>query len=142
MVRYCPECWGEMEANGVCRQCGRTPEYATAESYEDKLIWALRHPEPTTPIRAAAILGQRRSAAAVEALIAVAVTTFDIFLQEAAITALGQIGDERARPILEYFNDEGAVRVKLAAQRALASMEGARTPGEGGAKQTGGASSR
>ena len=122
MVRYCPICWSEADDDDCCRKCGAPLRQSTNESYEEKLIWALRHPEPTTPIRAATILGERRALAAVEPLIAVALSTRDFYLQEAAVIALGQIGDRRAQPCLERLSREGAVRVRQAAQRALASL--------------------
>jgi len=122
MVRYCPECWGEADNNDCCPKCGAPLRQSTNESYEEKLIWALRHPEPTTPVRAATILGDRRALAAVEPLIAVALSSRDFYLQEAAVIALGQIGDKRAQPCLERLSREGAVRVKLAARRALAGF--------------------
>jgi len=127
MVRYCPTCWSEVGKNDSCPKCGGSLRTSTNESYEEKLIWALRHPEPTTPVRAATILGARRALAAVQPLIAVALSTSDFYLQEAAVVALGQIGDKRAQPCLERLSREGAVRVRLAARRALARL--AESPG-------------
>jgi len=122
-VRYCPICWSEADDDDCCRKCGAPLRQSASETYEEKLIWALRHPEPTTPIRAATILGERRALAAVEPLIAVALSTPDFYLQEAAAVALGQIGDRRAQPCLERLSCEGAIRVRLAAQRALARLQ-------------------
>jgi len=123
MVRYCPICWSEAEDNGRCPECGGSVRRSVSETYEEKLIWALRHPEPTTPVRGATILGERRALAAVEPLIAVALSTPDFYLQEAAVVALGQIGDKRAQPYLERLSREGAIRVRLAARRALARLQ-------------------
>jgi HEAT repeat protein len=61
--------------------------------------------------------------AAVEPLIALALSTPDFYLQEAAVIALGQIGDRRAQPYLERLSREGAIRVRLAAHRALARLQ-------------------
>ena len=123
MVRYCPTCWSEADKNDCCPRCGGGLRQSANESYEEKLIWALGHPEPTTPVRAATILGERRAVAAVEPLIALALSTPDFYLQEAAVIALGQIGDKRAQPYLERLSREGAIRVRLAAHRALARLQ-------------------
>jgi hypothetical protein len=97
MVRYCPVCGSEADDH-CCRKCGAPLQPSASGTYEEKLIWALGHPDATTPVRAATILGARRALAAVEPLVAVALYTSDFYLQEAAAVALGQIGDKRAQP--------------------------------------------
>lgn len=47
----------------TCPCCGADLRDFTGKSYEEKLILALRHPEPTIPIRAAMILGELKSQA-------------------------------------------------------------------------------
>jgi hypothetical protein len=54
---YCPFCWHEVGRELNCPQCGADVRDCADESYEQKLIRALRHPEPTVPFRAAKILG-------------------------------------------------------------------------------------
>lgn len=107
----------------ICPNCGADLHDLANRSYEEKLIVALRHPEPTVPIRAATILGDLRSQASVEPLIAVATLVDDPYIQEAAVVALGQIGNARALACLERLSRQGAVRVRVAAKRALKNIK-------------------
>lgn len=122
MISFCPVCWSEVGEAGKCPKCGSDLRALDQSDYEQKLIRALRHPEPTTPIRVAEILGELRSAAAVEPLIELASGGSDPYIQEAAVIALGRIGDLRAVGCLQALSREGAVRVRLAAQSALKAM--------------------
>ncbi len=123
MTHFCPSCWSEIAAEtSVCFVCGTDIQEMSAANYEQKLLQALYHPEPTVPVRAATILGQVGSARAIEPLIQLAALTPDLYLQEAAIRALGQIGDARALPLLNRLRREGAVRVRIAADEAIATM--------------------
>ena len=107
----------------MCPECGVDLKELAQEGYEEKLIRALRHPEPAAPIRVAAILGELRSRAAVEPLIEMALSSTDPYIQEAAVTALGTIGDARALPCLSQLSHEGALRVRIAAERAAKNLE-------------------
>ena len=119
LTYYCPSCWREVGSASVCPACGTELQSLSGESYEEKLIRALRHPEPTAPIRAATILGNVRSRAAVEPLIDLAILSTDPYIQEAAVAALGRIGDARALPTLERLSQEGMLRVRIAAHEAI-----------------------
>jgi HEAT repeat protein len=88
-----------------------------------KLIAALDHPEPETRARAAFILDLRREACSVEPLMRVVCRAEDPFLVEAAIEALGRIGDPRCRKVLEAALDRWTLRVRLAARQALSCFE-------------------
>ncbi len=103
-IRYCTRCWTQnMWESVVCARCGAPlagPE-ANTIPYSEKLLMALRHPEPETRARAASILGQigdasdpRLTQALTEALRAPssAGESSDAGLQVAAAQALGQLG--------------------------------------------------
>lgn len=120
---FCPSCWNEVATASVCPACGTDIQSLADESYEKKLIRALNHPEPTVPIRAAAVLGELGSPMAVEPLIDIAQSGPDPYIQEAAVEALGQIGDTRAFQCLERLSREGVVRVRAAAERAIKTLE-------------------
>jgi len=124
MTFYCPNCWNEVAAEvGLCPRCGALIQQLLAEQdYVDKLIAALKHPEPTTPIRAAWILGERRETRAVEPLMRVVRECHDPFIVEAAVEALGKIGDPRCREILHTAALHGAVRVREKARTALEQL--------------------
>ncbi len=119
MTYYCPSCWAEIPDSARCPACGADVQRLGRETYEEKLIRSLHHPEPTVPVRAATILGELRSKAAVDALVEAAMSSQDPYLQEAVAQALGSIGDARALPFLEHLSREGAVRVRIAARRAM-----------------------
>lgn len=123
MNYYCPSCWSEIGTASVCPVCSADLQDLASESYEEKLIHALDHSEPTVPIRAATILGELGSRAAVEPLIKVALSSPDPYIQEAAAAALGCIGDPRALQCLNRLIGDGAVRVREAARRALQLLE-------------------
>ena len=125
MTYYCPSCWREVGNASACPACGAELQSFSKESYEEKLIRALHHPEPTVPVRAATILGELRSRSAVEPLIEVAVSSSDAYSQEAAAAALGRIGDSRTLSSLARLSREGSLRVRIAAERAVKILEGA-----------------
>jgi HEAT repeat protein len=120
---YCPSCWNEVGTEVACPQCGADLRECGRESYEQKLIRALHHPEPTVPIRAATILGELGSRTAVEPLIEVADSCPDPYIQEAAVVALGRIGDARAIPCLTRLSRDGALRVRKMADQARKALE-------------------
>src|SRR3972149_10363968 len=70
MIFYCPACWREVpELIHVCPYCKVDVERLTLEQdYAQKLIAALDHPEPTTPVRVAWILGVRKETRAIPRL--------------------------------------------------------------------------
>ena len=70
------------------------------------------------------ILFELRSRSAVEPLIEVAVSSSDAYIQEAAVAALGRIGDSRALSSLARLSREGSLRVRIAAERAVKILEG------------------
>jgi HEAT repeats len=121
---FCPSCWCEVGTVNVCPKCGADLRDFAGETYEQKLIRALRHPEPTVPIQAAVILGKLGSRAAVKPLIELADSASDPYIQEAAVEALGRIADPRVVPCLERLSREGPVRVRAAAKQALKTLRG------------------
>jgi len=124
MTFFCPACWAEVSAAlGDCPRCGVDMDrYARSTRYVEKLISALRHPEPQTVRRAAWILGRLRAREAVAALLCVGEQERDPYVVESVVEALGEIGDERARAFLQRCAAHGAVRVRRAARGALARL--------------------
>jgi HEAT repeat protein len=123
LTYYCPSCWNQVRNGSDCASCGADLGQFASESYEQKLIRALRHPEPTVPIRAATVLGMLGSQPAVEPLIDVALSSADPYIPETAVTALGNIRDPRALPCLNRLSRDGTVRVRIAAERAVKALE-------------------
>ena len=93
MKFFCTRCWQEIEeATASCSHCGANQEQLGQDPFVRKLIRALHHPEPETPVRAAYVLGELNAKEAVPELKQVIGNSEDPFLRAAAIRALGKIG--------------------------------------------------
>ena len=125
MTFYCTSCWAEVpESSSSCPTCGDDIEARQRESdYAGKLIAALRHPEPMTPIRAAWILGERRERKAVEPLMRVVQESEDLFIGQAAVEALGKIGDRRAQETIASALNHRSPRLRRAALSAMRLLQ-------------------
>jgi HEAT repeat protein len=84
------------------------------------LAAALSDPDPLVVVGAAWFLAERRVAAAVPALAALAGTHDDLRCREAAVAALGAIGDNRGLPaVIDALDDKPTVR-----RRATVALAG------------------
>ena len=121
---YCPACWAEIvEGAAACPRCSADVRgVLDGRSYVAKLVAALSHPEPTTPIRAAKTLGELKAAEAVGPLLDLARRPPDPFIQAAAVEALGRIGAAEARPVLADLAEHGPFLARIEATAALARM--------------------
>lgn len=124
MNLYCPQCW---EINGwgsrVCERCGAPLRGSEGETYAEKLIWALRHPQAATALRAATILGHLKAREATHALLDVLnAPGTDPYLRGAVARALGAVGDPAVRTALVGALEQGPVMVRLAAVEALDAL--------------------
>lgn len=99
---FCPQCWQDFpEDVRVCPRCGtEILAFWRGKTYAQRLIAALRHPEPETAERAAWILGELREETAVESLMALVEEGRDVYIARAAVEALGKIGTPRAGDFL------------------------------------------
>jgi len=105
---FCPACW---TATGKdvpqCRICGcDIQEYLAEKSYAQRLIEALNHPDPTTRLRVAFILGRRRESEAVPFLARKVRESRDLYIGLACLEALLEIGDEAALEELRSFRED------------------------------------
>ncbi|MGB9475740.1 MAG: HEAT repeat domain-containing protein [Candidatus Udaeobacter sp.] len=118
---YCPNCWAEVpESATICPHCHTNISERISEAdYTDKLIAALRHKEPMTPVRAAWILGERCEHRAVPALAKIVKKAKDAFLVESAVEALGKIGGETAAASVRAATQHSSLRVRVKAREVL-----------------------
>jgi HEAT repeat protein len=122
---YCPGCWHDFDEDLVrCPDCGLViHEFWESKDYFEKLIVALRHPEPTTPIRAAWLLGKIKDPRAVAALIDIAKGTNDLYLAREAVKALGAIDTIQARYFLRTLADHPVRMIRAEACVALSTKK-------------------
>jgi HEAT repeat protein len=104
---FCPGCRQDFgDDHAVCPYCGLdVDDFYQDKDYVDKLILALGHPEPSTAIRAAWLLGKRREQRAVDALINVVRQSKDIYLVRAAAKALILIGGQRSTEFVRSLTE-------------------------------------
>jgi len=123
MIFYCPNCWSPVkEGEKICHECRADIEPLDHRSYLEKLVNALDHPERTTRIRAAHILGELGDRRAVKAFAEVVDKiggTEDVFLVEMVALALGKIDGEEALPILSRLMEHPSFLVRRAALNSL-----------------------
>lgn len=134
MVRfYCPKCWSDFAENlDQCAQCGLDIEqFWASKDYVEKLILALNHPEKTTPIRTAWILGKLREPRAAKALNELIEKTDDVYLVVAAVKALGEIGTPDAMTSLEALLQHPAKMVREACRKILEQVSAEHADKEG-----------
>ena len=122
---YCPGCWHDFDEDLVrCPDCGLViHEFWESKDYFEKLIVALRHPEPTTPIRAAWLLGKIKDPRAVVALIDIVKGTKDFYLAREAVKALGAIDTIQARYFLRTLADHPVRMIRAEACVALSTKK-------------------
>jgi HEAT repeat protein len=103
MRYYCPGCWKDTPMDlEVCSSCGMNIHlFWDSKDIIEKLIHSLHHPEPSTPIRAAWLLGEMGDPRAVEPLINLIQDTQDHYLIRSAVQALQHINTEEGREFLK-----------------------------------------
>ncbi len=94
MTFFCTNCWKEIDrSTDVCPHCGKKQSELGQEPFVKKLIRALKHPEPSTPVRAAEILGELKAEEALPYLIELTKHSKDPFIVKAAISSIKKIKD-------------------------------------------------
>jgi hypothetical protein len=105
MIAFCTHCWAEIDAkNRHCPNCGSDLS-TESRSYEEKLIAALGHPLPEARVRICWLRGEKHIVPAVPHLIELAERDRDLFVQRAAVEALGTIRDQRALLVLKSISE-------------------------------------
>lgn len=113
MTYYCINCWREIDKDlSTCPHCGYDLKQASENSFTDKLIKAINHPEPETPIRAASILGDLKVKEAVQPLLLKLNSQKDPFIIEAFVTAILKIDPSQVDKIKSILGKNPPVTVK------------------------------
>jgi HEAT repeat protein len=125
MVFYCPHCWKELPgAREICLNCGRKISSWDEKAFTEKLMQALSHPEPETPVRAVYILGEKRTPEAVGRLTCLFRRSRDPFLQGEVIEAMGKIGGDEAFSLVVEALRHPSFIVRGEAVKALSRFPG------------------
>lgn len=113
MTYYCVNCWHEIKKDVLtCPYCGFDLKQASENSFTDKLIKALNHPEPETPIRAANILGELKVKKALDPLLLRLQHEKDPFIIEAVVNAILKIDPDQLSEIKKIIGDNLPITVK------------------------------
>jgi HEAT repeat protein len=112
-TRYCPVCYAlNVSERDRCVSCGAVLE--TDESYDERLIWALDHPDSSVAMLASSVLAARHADQAIERLIAT-VNSPDPYRAAAAARALTAFGDnERAQKAVAALREHPSALVRRA----------------------------
>lgn len=114
------------EQRDCCPACGQSLA-ADDEGFVDKLITALRHPEPTRASLAILVLSEMLvEPRAVLPLIDLLAVAHDAAVLRDAVVALGRFADRRAAPAIGrlLLDLESPLVVRVAAVEALVSIGG------------------
>ncbi len=119
VTRYCPACYAPNPAReGSCLRCGAT--LVSEEAIDERLVWALRHPDTQVAMLAAELLAARGARRAVPALLRMTEER-EPYRAAAAARALGAFVDEpRVALALRRLADGPSFLVREAAGAALA----------------------
>lgn len=119
MIAFCTHCWTEIDARDTsCFHCGANLN-ADKRSYEEKLVCALEHPLPAARVRVCWLIGENKVRMAVPDLMRMVTHDPDLYVQRAALEALGVLGDQRAVPLLIEVRDSKNRFLAGAARKSL-----------------------
>lgn len=127
MIFFCPNCWSQVkEDEKICPECKAETIPLDQRSYFEKLLGALHHPEATTRMRTAYILGEIGDKRAIKPLVGfidqAGETENLFFLREIAI-ALGKINGDEVVPALVHLLDHPSFLIREAALKSLAGVK-------------------
>ena len=113
MIYYCTNCWNEIDKGVIiCHYCAADQTELEQEKFSEKLIRALNHPEPETPIRAAEIIARLKVKEAIPVLISKLQYEKDPFIIEAVVKALLKLDPTRINEIKNIIGTNPPVTVK------------------------------
>ena len=117
-TRVCPACYAfNAWTDARCTKCGASLD--GDDDLDSRLIWALRHPDTETAIRAAQTLAARRTVAAIGPLVEVVDLLDDPYRSAAAASALGAFaGNPQADGALTRAAAHPSVVVRRALEAA------------------------
>lgn len=119
MIAFCTRCWAEInDRDDLCPLCG-ADQASDSRTYDQKIVAALQHPLPQVRARICWLVGENRIHGAVPRLMEIAESDPDIYVQKAAVEALGAIGDRRAEKFLRSISESANRFLAIAANESL-----------------------
>lgn len=120
-MHWCYYCYApNRHPTGPCVRCGKPVEGPGELTFDERLIWALRHPDGDRAVLAAQTLGMRQVHSALPALRRAVEEDRDPYLAVAALrSAIAIAGPEELRGWLEQLARSESFMVREVAQRAL-----------------------
>ncbi len=124
MRYYCPRCWKDFSKDhDICPHCGlNIKDFWAKKDRVEKLIIALNHPEGSTRLRAAWLLGKEKDKRALPYLIEACNREDDLYLIRECIKAIGSIGGDEAKKFLLKMRDHPASMIKDEVEIALSNL--------------------
>jgi HEAT repeats len=121
-MHWCYFCYAvNRHSSGPCVRCGQAIEGPPGLSFDDRLMWALSHPDGDRAVLAAHTLGARGVRSALPALRRAVDEDRDPYLAVAALrSAIAIAGREDLHDWLEQLAQSESFMVREVAQRALA----------------------
>ncbi|HUA03218.1 MAG TPA: HEAT repeat domain-containing protein [Solirubrobacteraceae bacterium] len=121
-MHWCYHCYAlNPGPTGPCVRCRRPVDGPPDLSFDDRLIWALGHPDGDRAVMAAQTLGVRRVTSALPALRRAVEEDRDPYLAVAALRgAIAIAGPDQLRDWLEELAHSESFMVRDVAQRAIA----------------------
>lgn len=121
-MHWCFHCYGvNAQAQGACVHCGQWIEAPRGESFEQRLIWALEHPDGDRAILAARTLGVRRVREAIPGLRRLVTAGKDPYLAREALRSV--IAIEGVDPLREWLLDVAAGESSMLSAVARAALD-------------------
>lgn len=119
MLAFCTRCWAETDDRvDLCPFCG-ADQTSDPRTYVEKIVAALQHPLPQARARICWLIGENRIHAAVPQLMEIAEGDPDIYVQKAAVDALGTISDPRSNALLRTISENNNRFLAVAAGESL-----------------------
>jgi len=123
MIFFCPNCWNELPGEEqICPHCKECLSSRSKNTFTEKLLQALLHPEPQAQMRAVYVLGEKRITEAVGPLTQLFRRSKNPFLQSEVVEAIGNIGGEAGVSLLMEALDHRSFIVRGEAVRSLAKI--------------------
>lgn len=119
MIAFCTRCWAEIDDRvDLCPFCD-ADQTSDPRTYDEKIVAALQHPLPQARARICWLIGENKIRAAVPNLLEIAERDPDIYVQKAAVEALGSIGDSRSKALLRKLSESNNRFLAAAASQSL-----------------------